>query len=131
MYLIDTDILSYAVRGDPAVLSRFADAGPAPCLISCVSLYELTFGIERSPKQRTLWQAWQSIADLVVPLAVDEDVAQKAASLRAQLEARGQIIGPIDPLIAATALVHGLCLVTHNVRHFENIPDLRTEDWTG
>ena len=34
-----------------------------------------------------------------------------------------------DLFIAATALVHGLTLVTHNARHFQNVPDLTLEDW--
>jgi predicted nucleic acid-binding protein len=35
----------------------------------------------------------------------------------------------MDLLIAATALVYDLTLVTHNTRHFQGIPDLRLEDW--
>ena len=34
-----------------------------------------------------------------------------------------------DLLIAATALVHGLTLVTHNTRHFQNVPNLEVEEW--
>lgn len=34
-----------------------------------------------------------------------------------------------DLFIAATALVHGLTLVTHNTRHFQNVPHLAVEDW--
>jgi tRNA(fMet)-specific endonuclease VapC len=37
--------------------------------------------------------------------------------------------GPVDPLLAATAAVHGLTLVTRNIRDFEHIPDLNVENW--
>jgi predicted nucleic acid-binding protein len=35
----------------------------------------------------------------------------------------------MDLFIAATALIHGLTLVTHNARHFQNVPDLAVADW--
>ncbi|MFO7865930.1 MAG: VapC toxin family PIN domain ribonuclease, partial [Candidatus Aminicenantes bacterium] len=40
-----------------------------------------------------------------------------------------KIIQDMDILIAATALTHNLTLVTNNIRHFKNIPDLRIENW--
>ncbi|MBM3788553.1 MAG: type II toxin-antitoxin system VapC family toxin [Acidobacteria bacterium] len=62
-------------------------------------------------------------------LPFDEMAARTAARIRLDLEARGSPIGPIDTLIAATALAHGAILVTHNVREFERVAGLIIEDW--
>lgn len=129
MYLIDTYILSYAVRGDAAVLDRFEEAGASPLLVSTITLYEIRFGIERSSGRTRLHAAFEAIAPLVTLLPVDEQVAGRAASIRAELESQGMTIGPIDPLIAGTAIVHELTLVTHNTSHFKRIPHLEVEDW--
>ncbi len=131
MYIIDTDILSYAIRGDPEVLDRFDLAGASPLLISVITLYEIRFGIERSPGRNRLQAAFDSIAQLVTILPVDQRIADEAGRIRAELESHGRIIGPIDPLIAGTAMVHELTLVTHNTAHFDGIPSLKVEDWKG
>ncbi|MEA1049533.1 hypothetical protein U5801_06910 [Lamprobacter modestohalophilus] len=55
--------------------------------------------------------------------------AQAAASVRADLKARGRPIGPYDVLIGATALARGLTMVTSNTDEFERIRGLRLEDW--
>jgi tRNA(fMet)-specific endonuclease VapC len=51
--------------------------------------------------------------------------------LRADLEKRGQSIGPLDMLIAAQALSLDATLVTHNTREFARVKGLRVEDWAG
>ena len=62
-------------------------------------------------------------------LNVDHAVALAAAKIRAALEAKGQPIGPLDTLIAATALVAKASLITRNVREFERVPGLQVESW--
>lgn len=52
-----------------------------------------------------------------------------AGELRAWLESRGETVGLIDTMIAATALSADLVLVTGNVRHHARIPRLRVENW--
>ena len=61
------------------------------------------------------------------PFGVDE--AKRAGDLLAALESRGEGIGIEDVLIAATALVHGLVVVTRNVKHFDRIEELPVERW--
>jgi tRNA(fMet)-specific endonuclease VapC len=57
--------------------------------------------------------------------------AAHAATLRAKLEAHGRSIGPMDILIAASALEHALPLVTHNLREFQRVPGLQCETWSA
>jgi len=49
--------------------------------------------------------------------------------LRAELERRGQIIGPYDLQIAAQAISNDLILVTNNTKEFERIPGLKLDNW--
>ena len=49
--------------------------------------------------------------------------------IRSQLEKQGNIIGPLDMLIAAHALSNNLILITNNVKEFMRIKSLRVENW--
>jgi len=62
-------------------------------------------------------------------LPFDDQCARRCAELRAELEAKGNVIGPHDLQIAAIALQHQLILVTHNSREFNRIAGLKLEDW--
>ena len=59
----------------------------------------------------------------------DADCAEQFGQLRVDLRRRGLTVDNMDLLIASTALVYDLSLVTHNTTDFQNIPDLRLEDW--
>jgi tRNA(fMet)-specific endonuclease VapC len=62
-------------------------------------------------------------------LDVTQDVVQIFGIIRAQLFDKGSVVPGMDMMIAATALMHNLSLVTHNIRHFEKIPGLKVVDW--
>jgi tRNA(fMet)-specific endonuclease VapC len=63
-------------------------------------------------------------------LPFDHQAAQQAARIRVDLEARGLLIGPLDLLIAGTALSHGAILATSNTKEFARVKGLRLADWT-
>jgi tRNA(fMet)-specific endonuclease VapC len=62
-------------------------------------------------------------------MVVDAPVAEKFGEIRAHEIASGRLTPDLDLLIASTALVHGLTLVTHNVQDFANVPGLQVVDW--
>jgi tRNA(fMet)-specific endonuclease VapC len=64
-----------------------------------------------------------------VSLPLDDHAAEIAATIRADLAAKGTPIGPYDVLIAAIALANDLTLVTHNTREFGRVAGLKMEDW--
>ena len=127
-FLIDTDICSAHLRDTRGVASRFTQyAGRLS--ISTVSLAELYAWASREkspPRHRDGLLAL--LSDMTI-LDVDHEVAWRFGQLRAGMLDRGQVVPGMDLLIAATALVHDLVMVTHNTRHFANIPGLRVEDW--
>jgi tRNA(fMet)-specific endonuclease VapC len=58
-----------------------------------------------------------------------EAIVERAAEIYADLYRRGALIGDADVLIAASAMVNGLALVTNNNDHFKRIIDLKIENW--
>jgi tRNA(fMet)-specific endonuclease VapC len=65
----------------------------------------------------------------IIELPLDRTSAETAARIRAELERRGQPIGPYDLLIAGQSLANGLTLVTNNVSEFQRVSGLKLESW--
>lgn len=127
-FLLDTDICSAHLKQRPGLTHRFIQH-MGRLHISAITLGELSTWASRkkaSPRRLAMLQAL--LSDVVV-LDVDARVAGRFGQLRAALLDAGRPTPEMDLLIAATALEHGLALVTHNVADFANIPGLKIEDW--
>lgn len=61
-------------------------------------------------------------------VSFDSGAAREYATIRAQLGSKGQLIGPNDMLIAATARLRNAILVTRNTREFKRVPGLKLEE---
>ena len=130
MYLLDTNIVSYWMRGTPHVLERLEGQAPSDLSLSTITLAEILYGIEKSPvKKQQRHHKLRQITDLLSVYPFDEKAAQQYAVVRAQLEAGGRPISERDTQIAAVALARQLTMVTHNVKEFDRIARLRVEDW--
>jgi tRNA(fMet)-specific endonuclease VapC len=62
-------------------------------------------------------------------LPLTDSIIQRAADVYAELYRRGALIEDADVLIAATALEHGLVMISDNEDHFRRIPSLRVDNW--
>src|SRR5690606_36727798 len=104
---------------------------PTDIAVSTVVVYELETGVAKSsePAKRRgqLDRLLQAMA--VLPFGVEE--AKAAAAIRARLAEDGTPIGPMDTLIAGTAVAHRAVLVTRNDRELERVPSLVVQDWHG
>jgi len=130
MYLLDTNIVSYWMRGDEHVIERAKGHPPAELALAAITLAEVLYGIARSPgKKRERRRKIGQITSLVRLYPFDEQVAEAYAQVRLGLEKAGTPISERDTQIAATALAHGLTVVTHNEREFTRVPRLQVEDW--
>ena len=127
-FLVDTDICSAHLRGDRSVFSRFMQH-TGQLSVSAITAGELYSWTLRSKAPPDRLQALQQFLMGVAIMPVDLEVSYQFGVLRANLLDRGQPRMSTDLFIAATALIHGLTLVTHNARHFQNIPGLVVEDW--
>ena len=128
MLALDTNTLVF--KGIGGVAQRFQATPPREVGIPAVVLYELEFGITRS-RSLERRRGLEVLVQLVRILPFDAASARCAAGARAQLEALGTPIGPLDTLIAGTALAHSATLVTHNTREFSRVPGLSIVDWVG
>jgi tRNA(fMet)-specific endonuclease VapC len=128
-YLLDTNICIYIINERPKrVLERFRSLAASKVGISSVTVAELAFGVAKSGsiRNRAALQAF------LVPLDVasfDLTAALAYGDMRADLERRGQPIGPLDLQIAAHALSLNAILVTNNEREFRKVAGLTVENW--
>ena len=129
-WLFDTDAISELLRKRPAprYVEWLAAIPRAEQFTSAVVIGELFRGAYRSPDSaRHLEKIVSRVLPAVTVLPFDTAVAKKFGELSAALQGKGQPLADADLAIAATALHHGLVLVTGNVRHYRRIPGLRIE----
>jgi predicted nucleic acid-binding protein len=89
-----------------------------PVVVSAMTVEEIVFGLERKPHAAK--QVWfDRFLSFSTVLPVTDRIARRAGEMRALLAAQGQVREQTDMLIAATAQVHALTLVTRNVRDFD------------
>lgn len=129
--LLDTDTLSEVIKDrDPQVrhAARQYLETHGSFTFSIITRYEVLRGLKakRATRQVAAFEHWCRASN-VLPLS--DDVVVRAADLYAELHRAGHLISDADILIAATALVHGLTLVTENVAHFQRIPGVPIVSW--
>jgi len=127
MYLLDTNVISEfrkaeSGRADPHVATWAKNVLPASMFLSAITMMELELGCllmeRRDEAQGVLLRSW--LEDFVLPgfdgriLIVDTPIARRSAALHLPNPCSYR-----DGLIAATALVHGMTVVTRNVAHFK------------
>ncbi len=122
MQLIDTNVISelMAKTPNPGVLAwiEAVQASQAHLSISVITVHEIVYGLTRKPHPARL--AWlECFLQCHQVLDVDGTTARRAGEMRGLHAARGQVRHMADMLIAATAQVHALTLVTRNVRDFD------------
>lgn len=129
IYLLDTNIISDFIRNPyGGAYQKIMQLGDGVCATSIIVSGELLFGIEKRQAHQFAKRAHSVLASIpVLPLDVPTD--QTYAKLRCDLEARGQVIGSNDMLIAAQALALDLILVSDNVGEFSRIDGLKIENW--
>jgi toxin FitB len=125
-WLLDTNVLSETSRQQPnPLVNAWLDTHFDHSVLSGVSIGELEYGVQRMPsgaRKRGL-QSW--LDNLVLRFdariwSVDTPVWREHGRLKRDLEQLGRPQEDFDLLIAATALTHGLTLVTRNTKHFQD-----------
>lgn len=127
-YLLDTNAV-IELLDDPEgrISQRVREHRPVDIGLSSVVVHELYFGAFKSRFRDQNLARVDGLLFEVVPF--DREDARDAGEIRAALTAKGMSIGPFDVLIAGQARSRALTLVTHNVREFERVENLRIEDW--
>lgn len=127
-WMLDTNIVSYLMRGHPGVIRHLRQVAVGDVSISAITEGELLYGLAKRPSSKRSRAVRELLARLEV-LPWSSDVAVRYGPLRAQLEAAGTPLAPLDMQIAAHALAVGCTLVTAD-QAFPRIEGLSVVDWT-
>jgi tRNA(fMet)-specific endonuclease VapC len=131
LVLLDTDTLSEIMRGRSSNIVQKAREylkTHGQFRISIITRYEILRGLKAKQafRQITLFEE-RCRKSVVYPLI--DDIIVKASDIYAYLYQQGLLISDADILIASTALVNNLTLITGNLEHFNRIPNLVSQSW--
>ncbi len=130
MYLLDTNICIYIINKKPKqVVERIKRLKPHQIKLSSISLAELEYGASKGNNRENNRQAIIHFASAFDIIEFDDNDAEVYGLIRAELEKKGQLIGPYDMQIAAQAISRDLILVTNNISEFSRISNIKLENW--
>jgi predicted nucleic acid-binding protein len=138
-HLLDTNVVSEWSKAQPnsQVVEWVERQSPFDLAVSAITLAEVHYGIEILPpgrKTNLLWRWYHDdfvrlIADRVVP--IDAAVALHWSGLRARSRRAGRTLPFADSSIVSTAVIHGLVVVTRNVKDFDGLGVDVFNPWDG
>jgi tRNA(fMet)-specific endonuclease VapC len=127
--MLDTNICIYVIKRKPLeVLSRFNEHS-GQLAISSITLAELIHGAEKSEFVGRNIRTVEDFCSRLEVLGYGDNAAAHYGSIRSNLEKKGQVIGVNDLHIAGHARSAGLVLVSNNLKEFNRVEALRTENW--
>jgi len=129
--LLDTDTLSEVMKGkdlhvDQQAREYFKTHGQFR--ISVITRYEILRGLKAKQATRQI-EIFEDRCNKSYVYPVTDEIVVLASDIYAYLHQHGLTISDADILIAATALVHNLILITGNIDHFSRIPNLICKNW--
>jgi tRNA(fMet)-specific endonuclease VapC len=131
-YVLDTNTVSFLMRGEDPVVSRLESLARTDVLIPQPVIAEVEYGLSRLPKsgrRQRLRERFDRMLDALVRVEWTDSVSRAFGETKAILERRGLPLEDFDLAIAAHAMAHGATLVTDNVSQFSRISSLAIENW--
>ena len=135
-FLLDTCVLAEVRKPqcDPDVKAALRSTDDRDLFVSVITIGEIEKGISllADGQKKDALEKWLSglserFGDRI--LAVDRETASIWGKITARGHVAGSVVPALDGLIAATALRHGLCVMTRNTRHFETSGVPVTNPW--
>jgi tRNA(fMet)-specific endonuclease VapC len=121
-------VLDY-FKGKGAIGANLLAVPPGEVALPAVAAYEVWAGVFGSQNAQRRQAEYERFLSVVEVLPFDAAAGRRAAELRVALERQGEVIGPMDTPIAATAPAHGATLVTRNVCDFGRVPGPTVVTW--
>jgi tRNA(fMet)-specific endonuclease VapC len=129
-FLLDTNICIYIRQKRPEeVLRRFRNLRAGEAAISVITYGELIFGATKSQQRTEALERLGELLHWLPALPLPETAGHAYGTMRADLAARGQMIGNNDLWIASHALAAELTLVTNNEKEFRRVRGLKVQNW--
>jgi len=131
-FLLDTNICIYIREKRPEeVLRRFRKLRAGEAALSAITFGELLYGANKSAQRAAALERLRELIHVLPALPLPEAAAEAYGTIRADLEAKGAMIGNNDLWIAAHALAADLTLVSNNLREFRRVSGLRLQNWVA
>lgn len=129
MFVLDTNTVIDYFKGRGKVADRLLAVPPRDIALPAIAAYEVWVGVMGSQNAKRRQSQYEQFLSAIEVIPFDSATSRRAAELRHTLERRGESIGPLDMLIAGTALACGAALVTRNVKEFGRIAELEVVNW--
>jgi tRNA(fMet)-specific endonuclease VapC len=131
-YLLDTNICIYIRQEKPEkVRARFRTLRAGEAVLSVITYGELFYGVQRSLRRTAALEQLRELIHWLPVFSLPETAAGAYGAIRADLAARGQMIGNNDLWIAAHAIAARLSLVTNNEQEFRRVRGLKIQNWAA
>ncbi len=129
-YVLDTNICIYIVKQKPQrVLEKFKTLESGSVGMSLITHAELLYGANRSNNADKAHEILEELVTIIPVIDLNLPVADHYADIRADLANKGMMIGNNDLWIAAHTREMNKILVTHNVKEFSRVENLKLENW--
>jgi tRNA(fMet)-specific endonuclease VapC len=128
-YLLDTDMVIYYLQGHPRVVEHVETTRPRDRFVCLITIGEIYHGIYHSVRVQKNLNRYRTFFKQVKTFPLTHDVAEQFGRIKANLQARGELIEDHDIWIASHALVHKAVLVTNNENHFRRIEGIHLDNW--
>jgi tRNA(fMet)-specific endonuclease VapC len=132
MYLLDTNIVSYLVRGKNNIQDKVANIPFDELAISSITLSELLYGsaiIKDKVQSNLLINTYLNIAQELELLDFDYNSAIIFSDIKSDLKKLGKLVADTDIQIASIAINNNLILITNNTKDFINMKNLKLDNW--
>jgi tRNA(fMet)-specific endonuclease VapC len=132
-YILDTNVVSLLMKGDPNVIERLKAVSRADVCMPQPVVAEIAYGIQRlsrSKRKDALASRFQLLKSEIRRVAWSDEVSEAFGGIKSALERKGERIEDFDAAVAAHALAEGCILATANLKHMTRVPGLQVEDWS-
>ena len=130
VYLLDTDIIIYSLKGNEIVRRNLRLHLNDPIKISAVTLMELYYGAYKSKRVANNLAKIKTIENTLEIISISRELVEIFGILKSNLEKAGKPLDDFDLILASTAMTHNLTIVTNNEKHFRRIDGLKIENWS-
>ena len=128
-YMLDTNTCVFLMKNMPVAVENYMLKKHMGLAISVITAAELYYGVFNSTYPEKNGTNLANFLLGMETIEFDDIAAMEYGRIRASLQKKGTLIGPMDMLIAAHALAYNLTLVTDNIREFERVDGLMVENW--
>jgi len=127
---LDTNIISAFLKKDLTVVRRVSDYLEYfdRLTINIISYYEILRGLKELGNEEKLRKFEEFVQENEL-VSIRKETVVKAAEIYAYLKKQGNLIEDADILMASIATVEDFVVMTNNIKHFERIESLATENW--